>query len=98
MNVNFVERNPLSLAIAQLILTLVSRTISSLFTNFCCFPFQNLEAKIILTNFACSSELLSLCDSECFCEIRIILKINAVATPAAFKITELSLIPFVNAL
>ena len=46
----------LSLAIAQLIVTLVSRTISSLFTNFCCFSFENLEAKIILTNFACSAE------------------------------------------
>ena len=70
-----------SLVIAQF----VSRTISSLFTNFCYFSFENLEAKIILTNFACSAELLSLCDSECFCEIKIILKINAVATPAAFK-------------
>ena len=45
-------------------LTLV--TFYSLFTEFCYPPFENLEAKILLTNFA----VLSLCDNESFCTIK----------------------------
>ena len=45
-------------------LTLV--TIYSLFTKFCYLPFENLEAKILLTNFAvfCQRTWLCLCDNE----------------------------------
>ena len=45
-------------------LTLV--TFYSLFTKFCYLPFENLVAKILLTNFA----VLSLWDNESFCTIK----------------------------
>ena len=73
---------------------------SSLFTKFCFFPFENLEANIPSTNFVVFSRSLKLMRQWILLYKWNNCKIKADATLAAFKIslTVLSLIPFLNAL